>query len=77
MQRSASWLVGVGGVEVVDVPRRDERQPELRGEPGQRLERRLLDLEPDVLELDVGRVAAEDLREPVELRLGVAVPRAR
>ena len=55
----------VGGLEVVHVPRRDERQPELRGEPGQRLERRLLRLEADVLELDVGRVAAEDLREAV------------
>ena len=64
----------VGGLEVVHVPRRDERQPELRGEPGQRLERRLLRLEADVLELDVGRVAAEDLREAIELRRGVAVP---
>ena len=69
--------VGVGGVEVVDVARRDERQAALRGEPGQRVEHRLLDLEPGVLELDVGVVAAEDLLQPVELHLGVAHPRLR
>ena len=69
--------VGVGGVEVVNVTRRDERQAALGGEPGQRVEHRLLDLEPGVLELDVGVVAAEDLLEPVELHLGVAHPRLR
>ena len=64
----------VGGVEVVDVARRDERQPLLRREPGKRHGTRLLRLEADVLQLDVGRVAAEDLREAIELRLGVGVP---
>ena len=59
--------MGVGRVEVVDVPGRDERQPEPLGEAGQPLEGGLLDVEPDVLQLDVRRVPAEDLREPVEL----------
>ena len=66
--------VRVGRVEIVDVPGRDERQLLRGGEPRERLERCLLHLETDVLELDVGVVAAEDLREPVELRGGVAIP---
>ena len=64
---------GVRRVEVVDVAGRDERQPTALGERRQPVERSLLDVEADVLELDVGRVASEDLREPVELRVGVAV----
>ncbi len=63
----------VGRVEVVDVTRRDERQPPALGEPGQAEERRLLDVEPDVLELHVRVVGPEDLREPVELGLRVGV----
>ncbi len=67
--------IGVGRVEVVHVARRDERQAALGGEPGQRLEDRLLDVEVAVLELDVRVVAAEDLLQPFELHLGVAHPR--
>ena len=59
----------------MDVARRDERQAALGGEPGQRLEDRLLDVEVAVLELDVRVVAPEDLLQPVELHLGVAHPR--
>ena len=60
-------------VEVVDVAGRDERQLLLRGEPGKPLVRELLRLEPDVLQLDVRRVAPKDLGEAVELGLGVRV----
>ena len=67
--------VGVRRVEVVDVPRRDEREPSRGGELRQRLEDRLLHVEVRVLELDVGVVAAEDLLEPIELHLGVAQAR--
>ncbi len=59
------------GVEVVDVARRDEGKPggvRKLGEPGN--DAGLL-LEPGVLELDVRRVAAEDLREPVEVGASV------
>ena len=73
--------VRVGGVEVVDVAGRDERQAHLLGERDQLRVQRLLLLEPGVLDLDVGRVAPEYLREPVEVgvRVGVAalVERAR
>jgi hypothetical protein len=65
--------VRIRRVEVVDVAGSDERQPQALREARQPAERGLLDLHPDVLELDVGRVPAEDLREPVELRLGVGV----
>ncbi len=67
--------VRVGGVEVVDVAGRDERQATLRGEARQRLEDRPLDVEARVLQLDVRVVAPEDLLEPVELHLRVAHPR--
>ena len=63
----------VGRVQVVDVTRRDERQLLPAGEPGEPAEGRLLDLHADVLQLDVRRVATEDLREPVELGLGVGL----
>lgn len=60
--------------EVVDVARCDERQPgclrelrELRVDPQLRLE-------AGVLDLDVGRVAAEDLDEAVEIGGGVLRP---
>ena len=66
--------VRVRCVEVVDVARRNERQAALGGEPRQRLEDRLLDVEVPVLELDVRVVATEDLLQPVELHLGVAHP---
>ena len=65
--------VGGGGVEVVDVTRRDEREAPLRCEPGQLVVDRLLDVETGVLQLDVGVVATEDLLEAVELGLGVAI----
>ena len=48
-------------LEVVDVAGRDKGQPEALGETGQPVEGRLLGLEPDVLQLDVRRVPAEDL----------------
>jgi hypothetical protein len=57
--------------QVVDVAGRDQRQP---GRAGQLRELRvdpLLDLETGVLDLDVGRLLAEDLREPVEVGLRV------
>jgi hypothetical protein len=47
--------------EVVDVAGRDERQPGRRGELVQLRVDPLLDLEPGVLDLDVGRVLPEDL----------------
>ena len=62
---------GIGGIEVVDVARGDERQVPLRGEAGELRHEPFLDLQARVLELDVGGVATEDLDEPVELALGV------
>ncbi len=59
--------------EVVDVAGRHRRQPALLGERDELGIDPLLDVEVRVLELDVDPVAAEDLLEPVELRLGVAV----
>ena len=60
--------------EVVDVAGRDERQLPLFGERDEvRVDPRLR-LEVRVLELDVDVVAAEDLRQPVELGLGVLRP---
>ena len=61
-------------LEVVHVAGRDERQARALGEAReQRVDPRLL-LEPRVLDLDVGRVLAEDLDEPVEVgrRVGLA-----
>ena len=68
---------GVLGAEVMDVAGRDERQPRLLGEAGERGIDALLDLEVRVLELDVRVVAAEDLREPVEVQIGRASCRER
>ena len=67
----------VRGLEVVDVAGRDKGQPEALGETGQPVEGRLLGLEPDVLQLDVRRVPAEDLRQPVELRERVVLAMLR
>ena len=53
--------------EVVDVPRRDERQARGGGELRELGVDPLLLREACVLDLDVRRVAAEDLREPVEV----------
>ena len=66
--------IGVGGVEVVHVARRHNRQPALRRERRERLEQRLLDVDVPVLQLDVRVVAPEDLREAVEVGLGVGRP---
>ena len=66
--------VGVGGGEVVDVAGRDEGQLRLGGELDELRVDALLDLEARVLELDVGVVAAEDLRQPVELGACVVGP---
>jgi hypothetical protein len=60
--------------EVVDVAGRDGGQPPLRGELDELRVDPLLDVEVRVLELDVDVVAAEDLLEPLELRLGVGRP---
>ncbi len=60
--------------QVVHVAGRDERQAGALGELRQlRVDPRLLG-EPRVLDLDVGRVAPEDLDEPVEVgsRVGLA-----
>ena len=60
--------------EVVDVAGRDERQAGLRGERRELgVDARLL-LETGVLDLDVDVVAAEDLRQAVEVRGGVLGP---
>ena len=60
--------------EVVDVAGGDERQPGRLGELRELRVDPLLRLEPGVLDLDVGRVAAEDLDEPVEVGGGVLRP---
>ena len=57
----------VAGVEVVDVARRHEGQPGLLGECDQLRVHLLLLGEPRVLDLDVGRVAPDDLDEAVEI----------
>ena len=62
------------GVEVVDVAGRDERKPGLLREGDQLRVDLVLLGEPGVLDLDVRRVAAEDLDEPVEV--GARVLRA-
>jgi hypothetical protein len=53
--------------EVVDIPGRNQRQPGLPRELRQGRVDPRLDLEAGVLHLDVGRVAAEDLCEAVEI----------
>ena len=60
--------------EVVDVAGRDQRQPGFPGELRQRRVDPLLDVEAGVLHLDVGRVAAEDLGEAVEVGARVVGP---
>ena len=60
--------------QVVDVAGRDERQTGRLGEPGQLRVDPLLRLEPRILDLDVRRVLAEDLDEPVEVGGGVLRP---
>ena len=62
------------GVEVVDVSRRHERKPGLGGERDQLRVDLLLLGEPGVLQLDVRRVAPEDLDEPVEIAARVLGP---
>ena len=57
----------VAGVEVVDVARRHEGQPGLLGECDQLRVHLLLLGEPRVLDLDVRRVAPDDLDEAVEI----------
>ena len=66
--------IGVGGGEVVDVTGRDERQLRLGGELHELGVDALLHVEARVLELDVGALASEDLRQPVEIRAGVGGP---
>ena len=66
--------VGVGGGEVVDVTGCDERQLRLGGELHELGVDALLHVEARVLELDVGALAPEDLRQPVEIRAGVGRP---
>ena len=53
--------------EVVDIAGRDRREPGRGGELVELRQDPLLHVEVGVLELDVDVVAAEDLREPVEL----------
>ena len=65
--------VRVGRFEVVDVSGGDELEAAPLGELREAAEGGLLHVEPDVLQLDVRVVRAEDLRQPVELGLGVAV----
>ena len=71
MQRSASWALRILVAQVVDVARRHERDPGARRELDELRVDLLLDREPGVLELDEGRVAAEDVGEPLR-----APPRA-
>ncbi len=60
--------------QVVDVAGRDERQVATRGQVDELRVDPLLHLEMRVLQLDVDVVLAEDLRQAVELRLGVRAP---
>ena len=55
------------GVEVVDVTGGDEREPGLGRERDELRIDLVLLCEPGVLDLDVRRVTAEDLDEPVEI----------
>ena len=71
MQSSASCAYGVARVEVVHVARRHERKPGLLRECDQPWVDLLLLGEPRVLELDVRRVAPDDLHESVEILAGV------
>ncbi len=68
---------GIVRVEVVHVSRRNERQARLLGEcDEQRVDLSLLS-EPGVLDLDVRRVAAEDLDEAIEVCVRVRRPALR
>ena len=71
MQRSASCAYASDGVEVVDVAGRHEREARLLREGEQPRVHALLLREAGVLELDVRRVASEDLGEAVEVGPGV------
>ena len=75
MQRSASCANASLGVEVVDVTGRDEREAGLVGERDEVRVDLLLLREPGVLQLDVRRVAPEDLHEAVEILARVLRPR--
>ncbi len=66
--------VGVGGGQVVDVAGGDERQLRLGRELDELRVDPLLYLEARVLELDVGVVAPEHLRQPVEVGRRVLGP---
>ena len=66
--------VGVLGGEVVDVAGGDERQLRLGRELDELRVDPLLHVEPGVLELDVGVVAPEHCRQPVEVGGGVLGP---
>ena len=66
--------VGVGGAEVVDVTGGDERQLRLGRELDELRVDALLHVEPRVLELDVGALSPEDLRQPVEIGARVCRP---
>src|SRR4029079_19214434 len=66
--------LGVLVPQVVNVAGRDQRQAGLARELLQRRVDLRLDVKPRVLDLDVGRVAPEDLREPVEVGARVAGP---
>ena len=66
--------VRVLGRQVVDVAGGDERQLRLGGELDELGVDALLDVEAGVLQLDVGGVAAEHLREPVEVGARVGGP---
>jgi hypothetical protein len=66
-------LVGPGVLvaQVVHVAGGDEREPGLAGEIDELRVDALLDVEARVLQLDVGRIAAEDLGEAVEVGAGI------
>ena len=66
--------VRVLGGQVVDVAGRDERQLRFGGELDELRVDALLHVEARVLELDVGAVAPEDLRQPVEVGARVGGP---
>ena len=66
--------IGVSGGEVVDVAGRDERQLRLGSELDELGVDALLHVEASILELDVGALAPENLRQPVEVGPRVGGP---